>query len=294
MSAPLASTRLGFGGAALPRDRQAALMLLETTLDSGITHFDMARMYDHGRAEAVLGDLAARRRKDMVIVTKAGVAPPSALGRAVKKTAGRFVPALARMGDPRFGQFAPSQVRASLETSLRALQTDYVDALLLHEVEPAHVTDGLLFELDALKQEGKVRQFGIATSVDHSIQIARGAPALGAVVQLPAGASALAGIAPRPMIITHSVLGPRLHAKLAKLAANDSAARRFKDALGVDSTDTEQVARLLLRLELARNPDGVVLFSSTSPGRIKANATLLAANAEADLLARYQRYLAAA
>lgn len=294
MSAPLASTRLGFGCGALPRDAQHALAVLEAALDSGITHFDAARMYDHGRAEHVLGDLAARRRKDMVIVTKAGITPPSLAGRVLKKTAGRFVPALSAMGDARFGQFAPSQVRTSVEASLRALRTEYVDALLLHEITPDDVTDGLLHELDALKREGKALHFGLATAPEHAVAIVGGHPALREIVQLPAGTTTLAGVAPKPFMITHSVLGSRLHAKLAKLAANDSDARRFRDALGVDGADSEQVARLLLRLEMARNPDGVVLFSSSSPARIRANATLLAANADTELLARYQRYLAAA
>jgi aryl-alcohol dehydrogenase-like predicted oxidoreductase len=63
--------RVGFGCAGLHGAVSAheAEMLLETALDNGVTHFDTARVYGWGAAEAMLGALARRRRDEMVFVS---------------------------------------------------------------------------------------------------------------------------------------------------------------------------------------------------------------------------------
>ncbi|HRO02984.1 MAG TPA: aldo/keto reductase, partial [Terricaulis sp.] len=167
-SRPFGASRLGFGCAGLHGAVSAgeAETLLETALDHGVTHFDTARVYGWGAAEAMLGALAARRRHEMHIVSKAGIAPPSLAGKLLRKTAGRFVPALARAGAPRFGRFAAADITTSVEESLRALKTDRLDALLLHEIQPAHVTDELKRALQQLKASGKALRIGLATDAD--------------------------------------------------------------------------------------------------------------------------------
>ena len=119
------ATRLGFGCAGLHGavSRNEAIVLLETALDNGITHFDTARVYGWGAAERMLGDLARRRRAEMVIVSKAGIAPPSIAGRLLKKIAGRFSPSLAAAGESAFGLFGGADITQSVETSLAALGT---------------------------------------------------------------------------------------------------------------------------------------------------------------------------
>jgi aryl-alcohol dehydrogenase-like predicted oxidoreductase len=58
---------------------------------------------------------------------------------------------------------APSDLRTSLEKSLRALRTDFVDVFYLHGIAPARymeVWDQFLPELTAAKQEGLIDVFG--------------------------------------------------------------------------------------------------------------------------------------
>ncbi|HYD73248.1 MAG TPA: aldo/keto reductase, partial [Candidatus Binatia bacterium] len=71
---PLRPAELGFGCARLlmRADRKQAAELVETALDAGIRHIDVARSYGDGRTEALVGELARRRRAQMTIVTKAG------------------------------------------------------------------------------------------------------------------------------------------------------------------------------------------------------------------------------
>ena len=69
------TTSLGFGCAGLMRlsSRKSRQRLLECVYDSGILHFDVARMYGLGRAEEELGIFLRGRRTDVVVATKFGI-----------------------------------------------------------------------------------------------------------------------------------------------------------------------------------------------------------------------------
>ena len=62
--------------------------------------------------------------------------------------------------------FAPAAIEQSVEDSLRRLQTDYIDILLLHATQndlALMQDDALLRMLQSLKQSGKVRAIGLST-----------------------------------------------------------------------------------------------------------------------------------
>ena len=245
------AARLGIGCANLPGSlsKSDALRLLETALDCGIGHFDTAPLYGWGAGEPLLGELARRRRDEMTIVTKAGIAPPSLIARAIGKLT-------RREANARLGRFAPHQVRASVETSLRALEVDYVDGLLLHEVQASQVGEDLAALLQELKQSGKTRALGLATSAADTAKLVAAYPGLFQIVQLAGGAPAPAGDA---LLIRHSLLGTRLAEAVAK------------------GGDRSATAEKLLRAALAQNPRGVTLFSSARLEAVRRNAALATA-----------------
>lgn len=288
------AARLGFGCAALHGAMSAreAEALLEIALDHGITHFDTARVYGWGAAEAMLGALAKRRRAEMVIVSKAGIAPPSMAGRVLKKFAGAFSPQLAAAGDARFGRFSPAQLTESVEASLAALNTDRLDALLLHEIALEHINDEVKRALESLKQSGKALRIGIATSPEATAAIAAAHPDLCDVLQVaapPVGACAVSrGGGVR---ILHSVLGARLTEFAAVLAGDSARAHRFRLETGCDPADRAALARLLLK---RASREGLALFSSTRAANIVANATLQGAANDCEELQAFDRFLAAA
>ena len=75
--------------------------------------------------------------------------------------------------EPRFHQFSPDLVRMRVEHSLKALRTDVLDLLLLHECTPEAAGEARLLEtLDALKRQGKIKAYGTATSYEATTQIA--------------------------------------------------------------------------------------------------------------------------
>jgi Aldo/keto reductase family len=96
---------LGFGGAALPTmwgnplSRAERVNLVRYAYDRGLRYFDTSPVYRE--SEEILGDGLRGRPGDICLVTK------------VETT-------------------KPSEVRASIEQSLRKLQTDYLDIALIH------------------------------------------------------------------------------------------------------------------------------------------------------------------
>ncbi len=294
----LSRSRLGFGCAHLPGrlNVNEALALIEAALDCGIHHFDVARMYGDGRAEGILGEAARRWRDRMTIVTKAGIWPASRapMARAWRKTM-RALPPLAKsippgLGDwaqPRFDQFAPADIRHSVETSLRELKTDHVDALLLHECAPRHVTDALKRVLEDLRAEGKIARWGLASSPAETTAMVSAHPDLCGIVQVAAEAAATSR-PPGSHLILHSVLGGRFNRFARQLADDERLAERLHAELGVA---TEDIAALFLQDALARSPDATVLFSSSRCENIRRNAGILAAPSP-EHLDRLQAFLA--
>jgi diketogulonate reductase-like aldo/keto reductase len=105
---------------------------LQLGFDLGMTMVDTAEMYGEGRAEVLVGEAIAGRRKDVFLVSK--VYPH----RATKKG-----------------------MQTACEQSLKRLKTDYLDLYLLHwrgSVALAETFEGFLH----LKQQGRIRGFGVS------------------------------------------------------------------------------------------------------------------------------------
>ena len=117
---------------------------VHAAIDAGINYFDVAPYYGGTLAETRLGAALEGRREKIVLATKVG---------RYKDEQGR----------EKF-DFSASGIRSNLEESLRRLKTDSVDVYQAHDIEfvPRKVIlDEALPTLEALKQEGKIRFFGI-------------------------------------------------------------------------------------------------------------------------------------
>lgn len=283
----IGAERLGFGTTVVPGPltTHEAFAVLDAALEAGVRHIDTARMYCHGESEAVLGAFMRDRGADLKIVTKAGMLPPTRLARAAAK----FLPGV--NAGAQTGKFSPSDIRASVETSLRALRRERLDALLLHEIRPGDVTPALKETLVALQREGKIDAYGIATSIDNTETIIAAHPDICAIVQVPAvwldqGRQRPAG----SVLIAHSVFGARLTAMLEKLR-DASTARWFKEETGLKATDVDDIGRLLLQATVAQNAEGVSLFTTHQPERIAGNMAAAAANLDGSALRIVERIL---
>lgn len=116
--------------------------LLALAQDLGINLIDTAPAY--GTSETRLGPLLRGQRHDWVIVNKVGE---------------EFIDGLSHF------DFSPEHTRFSLERSLKRLETDYIDMLLVHSDgnDLAILRDSGVYEtLIELKREGKIRGFGLS------------------------------------------------------------------------------------------------------------------------------------
>lgn len=233
----LVVSRLGFGTAALGRrlTRSERVRVLETAYESGITHFDTAPLYGGGAAEEALGAfLRGGSGRSVTIATKVGIRPPSTVSHALSRLARRPSPA-------RGGLFAPGDVRASLEGSLRRLRASRIDLLLLHEVQASDIDDALLETLAEAVAKGTVGELGIATSAGESAAILARAARFPAVVQT--------AVSPDPPAVGDR--GLILHSTIAGKPG--------------DPCD-------LLRTAAANHPSALLLFGSGNPAHIRAAA----------------------
>jgi aryl-alcohol dehydrogenase-like predicted oxidoreductase len=121
-------------------DRAASVKVVHAALDAGITLFDTADSYgQRGGSETLLGEALGARRKDIVLVSKFGVAMDDE---------GRL-----KGGSARY-------VAAAIEASLKRLKTDWIDLYFLHRPDPTTPIEETLRALDGLIAQGKVRAIG--------------------------------------------------------------------------------------------------------------------------------------
>jgi aryl-alcohol dehydrogenase-like predicted oxidoreductase len=130
-------------GLAQGKSEDDAIAIIRQSLDLGVNLFDTAAAY---RTEAVLGKaIKSVRREDVVITTKA----PFSFSNSHSTAEGLV---------------------ASLDKSLRQLDTDYIDVYQLHGVPP-NAYDHALSELAPVllrqKAKGKLRYLGITETAPH-------------------------------------------------------------------------------------------------------------------------------
>jgi aryl-alcohol dehydrogenase-like predicted oxidoreductase len=264
----LSSSRLGFGLSGLhhllrSRNRQT---LLATAYHCGIRYFDTSPYYGHGIAERELGKFAIGRRGQILIATKFGIEPNAWLSRfpalmysrlaadkALRRLTGRNTFVTRRSND-----FSAANAAKSLDRSLRALRTDCVDILYVHEPTLSRLTDAddLIKTLQNLRAAGKVRYFGIAGKARDCLAIVDRHPALGRLLQVDAAAGN------------------------GELELLNSASIPFQASFGHFRGKKESMTRLLAAA-VGANRDGAVLFSTTRPRHISSMVELLA-QVEAD------------
>jgi D-threo-aldose 1-dehydrogenase len=276
---------LGFGCASLTATggKRESLHLLQCAYDEGIRYFDTARLYGMGIAEELLGEFSRSRRNQVTIATKLGITPPSVVRRlrplvATGKAILRRVPGagatVRRQLSSRVSsaEFTPALMQKSLEASLRALRTDYVDVLLLHEATVTQANDPSVLEFLANQvRAGQVRSHGVAGSFANLQGDCALFQAAHTVFQfnhnvMANNVSALRNCGgPDRRVVTYGALAP------LQAISTGQAIKPVGSPGRPDVRDSSRVAGLLLAWAAATNPDGVVLFSSTNPKHIRNN-----------------------
>ena len=133
-----------------PADKQAMVSLIRTAVERGVTFFDTAQVYGPFTNEELVGEALAPVRDQVVIATKFG------FDLATGQSTGL---------DSR-----PETIRQSVERSLQRLQTDTIDLLYQHRVDPNVPIEDVAGTVKELIEEGKVKHFGLSEAGVQTIR----------------------------------------------------------------------------------------------------------------------------
>jgi aryl-alcohol dehydrogenase-like predicted oxidoreductase len=138
-------------------DDAATANVVDAAIDAGINFFDTADIYGKTKSEEFLGRAIGRRRDDVIIATKFGMA----------------------VDENRKGAH-PDYVKQACEDSLRRLGTDHIDLYQLHTPDDTVPIADTLGALNDLVKSGKVREIGCSNFSVEQLREAEAATETGA------------------------------------------------------------------------------------------------------------------
>ncbi|MDX6647883.1 MAG: hypothetical protein QOK40_3610 [Miltoncostaeaceae bacterium] len=139
-----------FGGRWGGADDAESVAACRAALDAGVNWIDTADIYGQGRAERVVGEAIRGRRDEVIISTKGGVAWELEPSFRIWREASR------------------DYLRMAVERSLRALGIDVIDLYHVHWPVRGVDAEETIGALAELRQEGKIRAFGVSNyAVEH-------------------------------------------------------------------------------------------------------------------------------
>ena len=148
----------GVWKAAFTTSQMAAL--IDHCLENGITTFDHADIYGGYTTESEFG-LAFKEsgiaRESIQLISKCGI--QHTLGSRENKV--------------KHYDYSKEYIIWSAENSLRHLQTDYLDLLLLHRPSPLMHPDEIAEAVAKLKSDGKIRSFGLSNFTNSQTDLIR-------------------------------------------------------------------------------------------------------------------------
>jgi 1-deoxyxylulose-5-phosphate synthase len=118
--------------------------VIHAAIDAGVTFLDGADVYgkEHGLSETLIGNALKGKRDRVVLASKFGMD-------------------MAGINGPDWGARASRRyIRLAVESSLKRLQTDWIDLYQLHQPDGITPIEETLATLDDLITEGKIRYIG--------------------------------------------------------------------------------------------------------------------------------------
>ncbi len=134
------------------------ISLMNHCIDHNITTFDHADIYGDYTNEEDFGKAlkeSAIKREDIQLISKCGIQ------FHVKERSNRV----------KHYDYSKDYIVSSVERSLKMLQTDHLDMLLLHRPSPLINPSEIAEAIDKLKNDGKISQFGVSNFSPSQIQL---------------------------------------------------------------------------------------------------------------------------
>lgn len=131
-------------------DGKSMNAFLHTALEQGANYFDHADIYAGGKSEEIFGQAVKEdssiKREDLIIQSKCGICKG-------------------------FYDLSKKHIIESVDGSLKRLQTDYLDVLLIHRPDALIEPEEVASAFDELEKSGKVRHFGVSNHKPMQIEL---------------------------------------------------------------------------------------------------------------------------
>ena len=132
------------------RDERESIATIHRALELGVTFFDTAEVYGPYTNEELLARALKGRRDQAVIATKFGF---NIVNGAMAGVTSR-----------------PENIRRAVEGSLRRLETDHIDLLYQHRVDPKVPIEDVVGAMADLVRQGKARFLGLSEAGEQTIR----------------------------------------------------------------------------------------------------------------------------
>ncbi|MFH0757673.1 MAG: aldo/keto reductase [Bacteroidota bacterium] len=142
-------------------DRQEAVQLIRRAFDLGVSFFDTAEVYGPFTNEKVVGEAIAPFRNEIAVATKFGFNIQDGIMAGLNSR--------------------PEHIRQAVEGSLKRLNTEKIDLLYQHRVDPEVPIEDVAGAVKDLIREGKVKYFGLSEAGVQNIRRAHAVQALSAL-----------------------------------------------------------------------------------------------------------------
>ncbi len=180
------------GGGLYYKNNSEALKVLNEAYDKGVNFFDTSDHYSLGESEKLIGKAFKNKRDKIIIGTKAGTLYSHRAVAALKlrpllKPFRKYmqplkIPFHLMRANQKRKDFSKSYLVAAVENSLKRLQTDYIDLFQLHKPSKEILEKGEFIEtLEMLKQQGKIRYYGISCAENEDALICFNYPEISSV-----------------------------------------------------------------------------------------------------------------
>ncbi|RLA62773.1 MAG: hypothetical protein DRQ88_01815 [Epsilonproteobacteria bacterium] len=145
---------IGFGGASIsgegkgygfgPISETNSIDLLNESLEKGIKVFDTAPIYGFGTSEVRMGKAFAKCREEVFICSKGGITWDQNKRVDIDNS--------------------PQTIRRMLESSLKSLDSDYIDLYMIHWPDPRSDIRRAIEVLARAKEKGKINHIGLCNT----------------------------------------------------------------------------------------------------------------------------------
>jgi predicted oxidoreductase len=133
--------------------------IINVCVENKITTFDHAAIYGDYTTETDFGKAFQRSkisREKVQLISKCGLIIPTQNSVKVKQY-----------------ESSKESIIKSVDASLKNLQTDYLDALLIHRPNPLMQADQVAEAVTQLKKEGKILEFGVSNFTSSQTELLR-------------------------------------------------------------------------------------------------------------------------